>query len=376
MTNSSLKLVERLDYLTVKKFLKLLGWEEFPKDFRKMSVLMKTVNGRDYQVEVPKYRELCDYNSAMVRVIATLAETMGREPEAALYNLLYTVADVVRLRIADEDKKDGTIDFNEAIDLYSTLKRMVTSASMDGRKVFGKKTDRIATAISKACRLGQTEAGSYVVNLVCPLINANSSDEKTISLFEIDEENQYSTTRLAVNQLICSTQDIKNAIDKDDYSKILSQGPESEYYVSSSFIESLSKTGIAREGSSISISIRYAIAIQGNTIDNPSVELSHDYYEPLNVLASRLMHNTQKATEYVGRVYVLSANGDPIRRQSGRIKIKYIDENGKSKTSTFTLTNDDYMLAVEAHKQGKYVKLIIDECGSKEMQRCVSIEVL
>ena len=59
----------------------------------------------------------------------------------------------------------------------------------------------------------------------------------------------------------------------------------------------------------------------------------------------------------LGRVQELKADPLPENRQSGYIKVSYLDKKGKAGVLTVALDAESYAKAIEAHQKGLYVSL-------------------
>ena len=83
----------------------------------------------------------------------------------------------------------------------------------------------------------------------------------------------------------------------------------------------------------------------------------------------------QRKMRIVGKITKLESTPDIEKRSGGRITIVYIDDNEKAKASTCELIGDDYLQAIDAHKNGMYVEIIGDVLGNEiEPESFVIIE--
>ena len=79
---------------------------------------------------------------------------------------------------------------------------------------------------------------------------------------------------------------------------------------------------------------------------------------------------------FIGRIKRLSAVPDAETRESGLITILFLNENEKKDTASIRLTKEDYDVAIEAHKEGKTVKVAGTLLTGQKIIECKSFEVL
>ena len=124
------------------------------------------------EIIIPRIQRLGDYAQVVTRLIEIFAQVADVE-KAVLYNdLVVADRDVTRVRVNNGDD-NGTIDLEQGANLVSGSRDMVlaTACSLrEPRAVYRAGANREANDYLRRVRLGQTEHGSFIVTLISPVI--------------------------------------------------------------------------------------------------------------------------------------------------------------------------------------------------------------
>ena len=122
------------------------------------------------EIILPRTKRLGDYHSVIARLIEIFARVTEVD-ELTIYRDLVTAdRDIVRVRVAEGD---GTVDLNEGANLVAGARNMLLAAACslhDPRPLYRAGANREANDYLRQVRLGQTEQGSFVVTLMPPII--------------------------------------------------------------------------------------------------------------------------------------------------------------------------------------------------------------
>lgn len=373
-------LAGKISHVDVSKYLHDLGWDKIASKRNNVQIF-QLENERDFfQIDLPISRELRDYNIAMYRAIECISKSIGKSIEQIVLELLNPLSDIIRLRIAEPSIETGSIYIEDAIKLYDNAKKLITATAMDIINPqllhMGRPGNNILEFVNN-CRFGQTEIGSYVVSVVCPISKIDNNNYLQLSLFDEKEECANSLTRNVVNKVIKSVQIIKKAIDEGNFETAIYANANTNDCISANFLDALSEINIYREKSSLDIAVKYAPTIIDNKVENTIAEINHDYYSPIDTLVRKIKNNQEIEKTYIGRIKSLSAIPDAERRDKGSISIVFIDDNEKKATASVSLSKDDYDTAIEAHQNGKTVKVVGTLSGQVQKRiECNYFEVL
>ena len=126
---------------------------------------------------VPGSSDFEEYTQVLRQIIEVFANAEDRDELSVLRDLTLADVDQVRLRIADRDG-DGSIPLGAGITLIEQSRSILRAAARSAqrpRPAFRGRISGVVINYIRSVRLGQTEQGSYVVNLLSPVPNPMSS---------------------------------------------------------------------------------------------------------------------------------------------------------------------------------------------------------
>lgn len=370
----------KLSHVEMVKYMKDLGWTEVITKRQFVRVFQITKDDSLYQADIPTSRGLVDYDSAMYSAVENIARASNKSTEQVLLELLNPLSDIIRIRINEASFESGSIYVEDAIKLYDNAKKLLTATAMDIKHPsvvhLGRPDSAIQEFISN-CRFGQTEIGSYIVSLVCPIAEINDDNYKQLNLFGEESEKINSLTRKVTKKLITSIQLVKEAIDKGTFNETICKTYDVAAPISANFLEALSSIGIYKNNTELDISIKWAPTIQTNTAEVDSVSLSHDYFEPIDTLVKEIKGKMAEEKPYVGKISKLHSTTDAETRSEGEVSLVFLNDKNKKTIARILLTKSDYDQAIEAHRKGKYVRVTGRLSGQKSKSiECTGFEVL
>lgn len=349
------------DHLQVVKFLRGLKWEKIANKNEKLAIFQKMKDEILFQITLPLDRKYSDYGDMMYQAATVLANEQSRNVEEIVLELMNPLSDIVKVRVNDDKVLGGTVLFEDAIDLFNNAKKMIQYAAQDAispRKYYG--SGRICDEVHRfidGCRFGQTEVGSYIVNIVCPFVFENQDDRyRQMTLFDSPTDIASSLTRKATQKLMDSLGDIKQTIDAGEDIETLTDRKTNP--ISVNFLESVENLNLYKTDGELEVSLKWAPTVDDNKSTFEWVKLDNSYYAPLQALTDRVKRRSIVDTEmYVGRIKSVSGNEEIEERKQGIVKLVTIS-NDRKKTVRVKLNIDDYDQAIEAHRLGQYVKVV------------------
>ena len=165
------KLIDKLHNERLCSFLALRHWIELPSLFDGQVRQYATPDGND-AIMIPIRNTFSDFYRVMYESLNTIA-LFEKTTLKGLFNILINPSsDIIKWRIADDNTSLGAISFNAMFDNIDNIRNLLASTYIDiiNPSQFHKKVminevqDQIATY-----KFGQTEVGSYILNLVSPL---------------------------------------------------------------------------------------------------------------------------------------------------------------------------------------------------------------
>ncbi len=321
------------------------GWEAI-KPYGDKGVIYASDAKGSTEIIAPKTRESSDYTLVLNQIIETLSKCEEREGLAIISDLSLAEYDKVSLRLSDEfggssisiDK--GAILFHESRML---LRAAAYSALRPGR-VFDRGNLKEVRAYLKNVRLGQTERGSFVVNLLSPV---HSQYNRNYEPFSRQVTSMLTSGLQATRELIDNT---SWSNDRWTSENVVKQG------VSANLCDSLEKIlGNERDESKLEFSVRWALTRE-QRIKVPSyIGFSNSDVLGLRKASLTLKNWQERSTKIQGYVDSL------VRGQSqreGQVKIKTRIAEDTERIVSTDLEPSDYRKAVYAHGSRKQVSLI------------------
>jgi hypothetical protein len=232
-----------------------------------------------------------------------------------------------------------------------------------------------AEQLLQACRLGQTERGSFTAVIACPLDAVGPPQTlrpKAMPLFERQEGANAGPgdgadaavaapepfTRKTTGLLMRSIARIISAVDADQVEALLQTG-EDQPPLSANLCESLLMMQPNGDRSRLSVLASWARTLPPLAGQAPPsvVNLRRDYFPTIEKLAVALRPGREpKSAYFVGLVDALFGTPDEANRVSGDVQLLLFNQEGFQKARV-NLDADDYQVAWEAHGQGGYVSL-------------------
>ncbi|MBX8542447.1 hypothetical protein K5D41_22470 [Pseudomonas cichorii] len=125
----------------------------------------------DAEILLPNSASSRDFADRMADAVIAISLFEMRSPTTILKEVMGHFADLVRIRVIHNDVDTGTIPINDGVLLNIRARDLMASAVMSTalkrRHFMGKRSPEVKAYI-ESLRLGQTEVGSYVVNIIAP----------------------------------------------------------------------------------------------------------------------------------------------------------------------------------------------------------------
>lgn len=150
-------------------YLRNHGWKLSREIGNKGAVWQKNP-GKPHAPELllPLRHDLDDYAERMAEVLQTLETSEGRSQLDVLREITDSTADIVRIRLQGSIFEDGSVPIDQAAQIVDQAREMMLAAAcstVQPRLVFRTRKPIQATEYLHHVRLGQTERGSYILNL-------------------------------------------------------------------------------------------------------------------------------------------------------------------------------------------------------------------
>ena len=164
-------LVARINPVDARAYAAASGWVRVPAVNGNLAIYSHPKFDLD-QLLIPLDAGLSDYPQRMAEVVANLAEHEGRLAPEVLNDLLLPPSDVLRFRLDEPDTQAGVVGLEQGLELLQGAKKTLLAAAcsvVQPQKFHPRLSRTEAEQLLQACRLGQTERGSFTAVIACPL---------------------------------------------------------------------------------------------------------------------------------------------------------------------------------------------------------------
>jgi hypothetical protein len=197
----------------------------------------------------------------------------------------------------------------------------------------------------EACRLGQTEQGSFIVKIACPL---SAVDRRP---------SEIPFARKTTELLIKSAHRIVDAIERDQVDSIFEESSHLPM-ISSNLCDAILQMQATKENASLTISAQWASVLPEPTqsADLPAeVKFNPDYFDVVEDIYLRLRPSEgDSVSVFVGTVETLNGDIGEDGQRFGEV-ILYLFHEDEILRVRVTLTAEQYAIADDAHMNGTMV---------------------
>lgn len=332
----------------LKEYLKAKGWSADSNLNGKAIIWHRNEpDAYDYEVIQPESTDVKGYKQRVLDAIGSLAEFEGREPTNIIQDIENFFSDSIKIRVVHSDVEGGTIPINDGVLLIEKSRDLLVATTLSTfckRAHFkGQRSREVQNYLSQL-RLGQTEVGSFVVNLIAPISESND--------IQLAKENM-SLTRAVSNNLSRSLLALSNVVDK--YEKI-SNVFEFEEIVNYGVSANLCDALIGLTGESKTRSFSVTVCLAGYEYDSQELQKQFNF-KPEQVPTLELASDFYKGN-YVIKTYEAYGLVTKMRHlpedDYGEITVKTLVRDTE-KNVLITLPLESYWQAVHAHEETKTV---------------------
>ena len=336
----------------------------------------KEGNKKNDVIAVPQLSGAADYTTRVYEVLLALSEITGESQLKIFTDIQFATKDIIRVRAPKAD--NGTLPFVDAIALIKHSSDMILAAASTAvvrRSVFYLKKPMEAENYLRTLRFGQTEYGSYVINIHSPvgILAKDSQEAADSSNVESIPFSRKVTQSLALSlkALSGSTLSAKTIGNKALAASAMDAG------ISANLCEAVIGITQSVESSNVDFNFRWSSRLP------PPSELPSKigvYREALpNIVGiSRVLrtNDTSELSVIKGMVYKL-ANKRPNAEWGTITLVVYID--GAHRPVTVRVPHDLYNVAIKAHQEYLAIQCIgklIKNSKGYQLKECYSLDLL
>jgi hypothetical protein len=293
---------------------------------------------------IPENTHFADYALRMAEVLDLLGRVEGRSQLVIYRDLTTSSSDVIRVRVASPVTSDGTLGLDEGVALFESTKEMILSAAraaVSPRAYYRSRLPGPADEYLKKVRMGQTERGSYVATVVCPV----SPELQTRLVEGIEEPFDRKVTHTLSHALQHAADAARSAALMQAMSPFQDAVPHG---VSSNLCSALATMGEIMPESQVEIGFSWARTRQQPANALRKLILPADALPTMRE-AARILKEVawEDEIEVTGPVVRLDSSNPDL---GGNVIVQAFLEEGGSRKVQLRLNADDYREAVQAHE--------------------------
>lgn len=346
-----------IELITVEKLEKVLSFLKW----RELDVLM---NGKvrqfvspddEYVALIPLVKEFSDYYRVVGETLQSIASFENRTIEALVNRILNPSYDIQKWRIANSYTSEGKIPFFSMTDTIEKIKDVLATVCLDTlnptrfhKKVY---TTEVNKNISEYA-FGQTEIGSYILNILCPI------GDYQYTIFNPTEQDIPLNRKINM-RLLSSIDNIQKDLGNSNNNKVDEDVDQGLYSVN--FLDSLVDIYDETKDTEMNIIVDWCQDVRFiNEVPISSIKLEPIFMEKVNFIADKYRpkkeENIQKP--YYGKIDSINANPDIENREYVQIRLVTIGDDNKKVNIQCKLDYNTYYSVVNtAFESGANVKL-------------------
>jgi len=351
-------ILEGLSLDAVVKWALSSGWRIVSEESDDVYILRRAEAPVEEHI-LPKNRSFADYHDRLRDVVLSTSQYAGRSIGSILNELLYPPSDILRYRLHESSTRDGTIPlplcetfFKGCIQALKATARIEESPAQYHSRLTGKQTDEFFDE----CRFGQTERGSFIVNIICPLVvQQPKAPEGQQSMFLVDVSESF--TRKTTKRLMSTIDRIISCIQTDDISPLLMRNIGDDVIVSANLCEAISQIGNLERNATLELHSTWARGTTAPPRTPSNVSIPRDYLPRFEEIASHLRPSEQPPKPpYVGHIVALKGKANEDGLMEGGVTLEFLHD-GKPIRAHLNLAPREHQIAVDAYRKHLYVKI-------------------
>ena len=338
---------------SIDRYLQLNGWTR-NLDFANKNIMVyenySTTVAK--KLAIPAAEDYDDFYIVLRDILKVLSKVEKRSEIEIIKDINTTFIDRIEFRIISDISEDGKLPIDYAAACVQGLKDLVLyalCAEQFAQPICYRASDYAKSFLDKF-KLAQTDKGSFILNIDIQVVD-EGNEQSVLSGFEVPiplEHKVVERIGTAINQV----DEIVNN------KRQLSETAESAYEagITANMCDALMKMRPQSDTDHITTTIRYASALTNRTGLTERIDMRANHFLIIDELAK--IYRDKIAVQditLVGIVRSLSKRHDT----DGEVKTirLYTSVDGCSRTVSIDLSDDQYRIACDAHRDGLEVEV-------------------
>ncbi|NUN47668.1 MAG: hypothetical protein HUU15_02405 [Candidatus Brocadiae bacterium] len=315
--------------------------------------------------------DFSDYGRRVEDAIDVLARVENRAAEELLLQLLLQPSDLLRFRHQDSNSDSGSIPLDVGLKLLEGARRALLSVACsvaEPAAVHPKLSGKQVDAFAGECLLGQTDWGSFIATVACPVAASPSTPggRQEFLLGMTPEPFARAVTKTFMRSVSSlATHALPPTLQEGQVvEKLVQQG------ISLNLCNALMQIQPSSSDGTITVECAWSRGLPVPKDVTASVRLASAQFMNIRHCANLLAASREESeVEIIGRVDLLRGELGNQKLMEGEIVIAYVTEQRKLRRAVVALLPDDYSSACDAHKLAKHVRLLGKVIPGKRLGR-------
>lgn len=325
-----------------------------------------------YSIIIPFDNSFSDYDRILFDSLSEIATNNNLSIDSIVNKLLYPSYDSLKYRVCKKNSSIGVLPFMFLPELVESIKQTIATTLNDienpspfHKRIYSKE----ANDLLEKYAFGQTEIGSYIINILCPLGGHQLS--------WIDESRPI---QRRINEKIMTSIDrIQNDLRAHNNNKIEEEVAQGIY--SSNFLESLSSIYNDTRDTLINVYVDWCMDLPETDNIPKNIVLEPKFMDVVGEMSERFKPKLSKNENktFYGKISGIESEPEIDDRKHVVIKVSAIGDEGKKITIYAKLDYNQCFLDVDkAFQDGLNIKLsgFLDLSSKKKIIESPSFQIL
>ncbi len=306
------------------------------------------------RLAIPAAEDYDDFYIVLRDVMKVLSKVEKRPESEIVKDINATFIDRIEFRIISDVSEDGKLPIDYAAECIEGLKELVlysVCAEQSAQPICYRASD-YAKALLNNFKLAQTEKGSFILNIDIQVVDENN-EQAMLSGFDIPTPMEHK-----VIERIGAAIDQVDAVVRNECQLTETAEVAYESGITANMCEALMKMRPISDSDHITTTIRYASALTNQTGQTKCVDMKANHFLVIDELAKIYRDKTAvQDAKLIGLVRSLSkSKKNDAEGESKTIRL-YTNFEGYMRTVTIGLSDEQYRIACDAHRDGLEVEV-------------------
>lgn len=344
-------LLHMITAASIDKYLSLNGWKR-DYNFKNDNLMVFSFFNTNERIAIPANEKYSDFYISLEKVIETISLFQKKPVVQIIKEISSVFFDRMEFRIVSSSTSDGRLPLEFAYSCIEGLKDLIlysACAELSTQPVCAKATNSAKDALSDF-KLAQTELGSFIINVDIKVI-----DEGNEQMYFEPCYTQKPLGHKVVERIYNSINQIDSIVQKQNtLTDIVSDGYQKG--VTANICDAFLKMKPIESDAQIDTTIRYASALTHDKNNARRIVVNNDHFHYFNEI-SKIYKDKKEIQDVILSGYIKTLNKkDDNKIVKKNIKLITLFE-GKIKNILINLSDEDYVIACDAHRDEKEVEI-------------------